>query len=138
MDEKYRRPVRFPGQRLLQPGDTLRAIHTLAFSCGDRIECDQAHRVVFDDVVKQVSGPGQIREVTKRGPQRVMPVAIAGNQQQRRFQVGQNLAQVRILLRQAVVHAVARVDHHVDTLPVDIGDASPQVLGAARACGLVR
>ena len=92
VDEKNRRPVGFPGERLLQPGEPPRAEHAFPFSRGNRIECDQANRLVFDRVMKKITVPGQIREVVKRDTQRAMPVAIAGNQEQRRFQVSQDLA----------------------------------------------
>ncbi|MBU6473460.1 MAG: hypothetical protein KGQ94_12450 [Alphaproteobacteria bacterium] len=93
--------------------------------------------MIFNRIVEKVAIQRQIREVAERPAQFLAPVAIAGNEIERCSQPGENFAQMRIFCGKAVLDAVSGVDHRVDRLPVDIGNALPEIPGAARACRLI-
>ena len=121
--EEDRRSVWFTAQRFVQPGESTVTEHALAFALDNRIERNQAHGKLVDHVMKELPCPGQTGQAIERLAQRAMPVAVTGNDQERRIQIVQNLAKVCILLRRAPVDAVAGVEDDIDSLPVDIGDA---------------
>ena len=132
--EQDRGPVGFTAQRFVQPSESTVTEHAFPFALDNRIERNQARGKLVDYIMKEFSCPGQTGQAIERVAQRTMPVAIAGNNQERHIQIVQNLAKVRILLRLPPVDTVASMEDDIDSLPVDIGDALPQVLRTIYPC----
>jgi hypothetical protein len=138
MDEHDRGPVGVAREGLLEPRTTLGAEDALPFSCDYRIESNKANRVILDHVVKKVAAPGQVSEVVERRADAAVPITIAGCQKEWGFKVGQYLAQVRILVRGTMMHAVACMNNRVHALVVDVRNTSPEGLGPRSSVRIIR
>ena len=77
--------------------------------------------------MEKIARRGQGSEMFECTAQFTWPVAVAGNDKKGGLQIVQDFAQVSISSGIAPMDTVARVDDCIDILPIDIGDALPQV-----------
>ena len=110
--EDQRRPIRLGGERRLEPGQPLLAERSTVLPFDQRIERDQAHRVVLDRVVQEAR-LRQVRVIGKCLDQRLATVVVSGDQIEGCIQSTEPLAQRRVGLGLPVVRKVARHQHHV-------------------------
>jgi len=132
MDEEDRWPIG------LQPDKAPLAEDALSFPRRNGIKRHKTNWIIVDRVMKEVAAPGQVPEIAEYGADAVVTVAVAGRQEERRSKLGQDLAQMRIFVRGAVMHAVPRVDDSVHPLAIDVRNAAPQVVAAVRAHNILR
>ena len=77
--------------------------------------------------MEKITRRGERGETFEGVAQFTPPVTVAGNDEQGRLQIIQDFAQVSIRPGIATMDTVARVHDCIDILPIDIGDALPQV-----------
>ncbi len=97
----------------LEPGQPLLAERATVLSFDQRIERDQAHRVILDRVVQE-AGLRKVPVIGKRLDQCLATVVVSGDQVEGCIQSSEPLAQHRVGLGLPVVRKVARHQHHVD------------------------
>jgi hypothetical protein len=106
VNKQQRRLIRLFAQDPGEPRLPLRAKSSLPLTRRRRIDRHQAYRVFLDRVVKKVTAIGKLRVVAECGAHRVLVIAIAGHQVERRFQRCQQLSKQRILLRRTVLRRI--------------------------------
>ena len=83
-------------------------------SCYQGIESDQSYRIALNRVIDERRlRRRHVRLIGKNFAQSLAPVMIAGNQEKRRNEPGQDLPQDLVLFFTAMVGQIARCDHHV-------------------------
>jgi hypothetical protein len=122
----------------VEPSLARRTKHALALIDTGRVECDQAQVVVLDDVMQKVATCRQMRVIPERVTQYIIVVAIAWNQVERRIQWLQQLTQVSVFFRPAMLYRVTGENDGIGSLQVDIRDTTPKAVGPQRSYGLVR
>ena len=127
MNEQDRGSVRLIAQCFVQPPAPVFTEDPFPFTVLHRVERNQAHGKRVDRVVEKIARRGQRGEMFESVAEFTPPVAVAGNDEQGRAQIVQDFAQVSIGPGIAPMDTVARVDDDIDILPIDIGDALPQV-----------
>lgn len=76
--------------------------------------------------------------VAERGTHFVFVIAIAGYDIKRRLERRQQFAQSSVLLRTAMLDRIARENHGIGLLLIDIRDAAPQTVSPQFGGGLIR
>jgi hypothetical protein len=109
MHQDYGRPIELRRECSVEPTQALVAQHPAMLTGDERVERDKPYWVIFDREL-QVALGRQVAGVPKSLAQRLSGIMIAGNHEDRHRQGCQQMAQLFVFVRLAVIDEIAGHD----------------------------